>query len=125
MQYRLITLLAVVPAVAIVLALVFRQSALEKALRNDLNLPATGKMWILEKDEPNQVLAVVQVEDRYKIFVAYRGWLGQTGEMWEIPFIVGSGAPPDQPEAVWEATSYYDAYPTEKQIADFRRLWLP
>ncbi|MEM6471709.1 MAG: hypothetical protein AAF802_19265 [Planctomycetota bacterium] len=122
MRYRLLTLIFFVTVTAIVFALIPREPAVVPSLRRDLKIPSRNPIWVLDQSMPNRVVAVTERENRYTLFVAFRGWWDDVRrDEWVIPFVVGSGAPPGQPEAVFEDSVDFDHFPTTDEIARFRR----
>ncbi len=121
-RYRLLTLISVVTFAAVVFAVLPRNAAVIGELRQDLKIADRHPITILDRTDSDGILAVVEQNKTFKLFVCYRDFWGSgSADVWEIPFVVGSGAPPGEPEAVWEHSWELDHFPTDKEIARFRQ----
>ncbi len=126
LRFRRSTLICIVLVGAIAFALFPRNGRLIGELRHDLEIADQHPITILDRVRPDCVLAVVEKEGVFKLFVCYRDfWDGGNSDQWEIPFVVGSGAPPGMPEATIEYSQEFDHFPTASEISHFRREhWL-
>jgi hypothetical protein len=120
-RYWLLTLISVVTLAAVVFAVLPRDAAVIGELRQDLKIADHHPITILERTDSDGILAVVEQNNTFKLFVCYRDFWGSGhANVWEIPFVVGSGAPPGEPEAIWEYSQEFDHFPTGGEIARFR-----
>jgi hypothetical protein len=107
---------------AVVFAVLPRDAALIAELRQDLKIADRDRLTILDRTDSDGILAVVEQNKTFKLFVCYRDFWGSgNADVWEIPFVVGSGAPPGEPEAVWEYSQEFDHLPSDGEIARFRQ----
>ena len=121
-RYRLLTLVALVTLAAVVFAVLRRDAVDIGELRQDLMIADRHRISILDSIDSDGILAVVEQNKTFKLFVCYRDFWGSgNSEAWEIPFVVGSGAPPGEPEAVWEYSQEFDHFPTDAEITGFRQ----
>ena len=120
-RFRLRSLIIVITAVAILCGVIaLRKRALVSQLRHDLEIPAENQVTIIDRAKAHRVIGVIQGKQGYKLFVCYRG--SYDGESaWVIPVIVGSGAPPGEPEAIFEYSQELDHFPTELEVSKFRK----
>ena len=120
-RFRLLTLICVITVSAIAFALLPRDARLVGELRQDLRFADQHQITILDRVKPNCILAVVEQGQVFRLFVCYRDFWGTgNSDEWEIPFVVGSGAPPGVPEAVIEYSQEFDHFPTDAEISRFR-----
>jgi len=122
MRFRLLTLLSVATVCAVLFALVPRDARLIGELRRDLHFSREHRVTIVDRVGPDCVLAVAEQGKVFKLFVCYRDFWGSSdNDAWEIPFVVGSGAPPGEPEPVIEYPQEFSHFPTSVEVSSFRK----
>lgn len=121
-RHALIALIAVTALAAFLFAGLLRDRALIAELQHDLKIADRNQITILDRTTSDGILAVVEQSKTFKLFVCYRDfWNSGREGPWEIPFFVGSGAPPGELEVTCEHSLEFDHFPSDAEITRFRK----